>query len=301
MEAWREELYLKHSAKGTTWDEHLYVKKVGKNYRYSSDYWALVNKKRRGNSRVVKRNATKRSRNKAGYQNGPGSEDSFGTYGKGNIDLLNRPQYVNEDGSISTVRSISFGTDEGEILIPTVGVDKNGKAVLWSDDEAIDHYYKTGQYLGKFKTPEEATEYAEKLHKQQEEYYGRKRKIQHDLFSDTGFMIHSAKGTSWKDHKYISKENGVYKYPKDALGAAKKLTSDHVTPGKTVDLTNAPKDKYGAYTTLPEKVKEHENKRAEQTKQSNLIFKGLEFVTWFLEMRRTDPISMYMRYKKAQE
>ena len=63
----------------------------------------------------------------------------------------------------------------------------------------------------------------------------------------------------------------------------------------------APKDEYGAYTTLPEKVKEHENKRAEQAKQSSLIFKGLEFVTSLLEMRRTDPISMYLRYKKAKE
>ena len=91
-----------------------------------------------------------------------------GKYGLGNIDLTNRPVVKNEDGSISTLRSISFKDDSGkEILIPTV---VNGKVV--SDDEAIQHYHKTGEYLGKFDTVEQANTYAEQLHKQQEKTYG---------------------------------------------------------------------------------------------------------------------------------
>jgi len=97
----------------------------------------------------------------------------IGRYGKGNIDLYSRPQYMNPDGAVSTVRSLSFGNDEGTILVPTVGLNSKGMPYLMSDDEAIDHYYKTGEYLGKFKTPQEADDYAERLHQQQGALYGK--------------------------------------------------------------------------------------------------------------------------------
>lgn len=93
--------------------------------------------------------------------------DDTSRYGRGNIDLLNRPIVKNDDGSISTVRSMSFQDKDGkEVLVPTV---LNGKIV--SDSEAINNYYKTGEYLGKFDTIEEANKYAEELHKQQEKIY----------------------------------------------------------------------------------------------------------------------------------
>lgn len=91
----------------------------------------------------------------------------------GTIDIHARPVVHNEDGSISTVASMSIGTDEGEVLIPTVADD--GSRVL-SPEEAIDQYRRTGQHLGIFETPDQATAYAEALHRQQEWEYARPQK-----------------------------------------------------------------------------------------------------------------------------
>jgi hypothetical protein len=85
----------------------------------------------------------------------------------GNIDLLNRPIVKNPDGSISTVKSVSFDTDRGVILIPTIsdeGVEMNPK-------DAMAYAMKNKKHLGIFKDRTSADKYAESLHNQQAEFY----------------------------------------------------------------------------------------------------------------------------------
>lgn len=79
---------------------------------------------------------------------------------QGTINPRNQPTVHNPDGSVSTVRTISVGTPEGEVLIPTV--HPSGRVM--TNDEAIREYRRTGHHLGIFRTPEEATAFAQQLH-----------------------------------------------------------------------------------------------------------------------------------------
>ena len=85
----------------------------------------------------------------------------------GNIDLANRPVVQNPDGSISTVRSMSFNEDGKEVLIPTVS--QNG--TIMSPQQAIDEYHRTGQHLGLFNNIADANAMARQIHNQQEQMY----------------------------------------------------------------------------------------------------------------------------------
>ena len=80
----------------------------------------------------------------------------------GNIYLNSRPR-VPVDGGYATVRSMGINDDGMETLIPTVHSD----GYIMSDAEAMQHYGKTGQHLGKFGTVDQANQYAQRLHEDQ--------------------------------------------------------------------------------------------------------------------------------------
>ncbi len=168
-------------------------------------------------SRLSERNNSYSSRTKYPYTN---------KYGKGNIDLTNRPIVKNDDGSISTVRSMSFQDEEGkEVLVPTV---VNGKIV--SDSEAINNYYRTGEYLGKFDSVEEANEYAEKLHKQQEKLYSQNSRESLKLPYDLPMANQATANMSDATPAKLAKNNAPVVSSKDSrLALARKKAWEYNT------------------------------------------------------------------------
>lgn len=104
-----------------------------------------------------------------------------GMVNQGNLDI-NTPiaMVQNEDGSVSTVRTIGVNIDGKETVIPTVHPDGH----IMTDKEAVEHFKKTGEHFGQFDTVDNAQRFARSLHDRQEEsVYLMKEKERKDKFT----------------------------------------------------------------------------------------------------------------------
>ncbi len=94
----------------------------------------------------------------------------------GNLDPYHRKIYkYPNDQEYGTTYSMSFEDEDGSnVLIPQI-VDGQ----MLTKEQAIEHYRKTGEHFGKFKTWQEADKYAEALHNSQDTYL---RQTRPDLY-----------------------------------------------------------------------------------------------------------------------
>ncbi len=138
---------------------------------YSSAVKYLQDKGVQGASGIMTETEWRR-RNRSGGTYQDYLDSQVNKYGRGNIDLTNRPIYKNPDGTISTVASYTMGIDGKHYVLPSIVRDANGNAKkLETEDDVFNHFKNTGEYLGVFDTQEEADEYAQNLHIEQEKYY----------------------------------------------------------------------------------------------------------------------------------
>jgi len=122
---------------------------------------------------------------KIGTSTGYADVKSFpGLVEKGNVDLSKRQIVDNPDGSYGTEFSMSFNDGKYEVLIPTIFDGKHH-----TEEQAIQHYRKTGEHMGKFASGDikNIEGYSERLHKRTISHNGKPyRNMQSALEASTG-------------------------------------------------------------------------------------------------------------------
>jgi hypothetical protein len=177
----------------------------------------------------------------------------------GNIDLTNRPRVRNADGSISTVRSKSYGINGKEVLLPTVSEDGR----IMSDQETLGQYKRTGRHLGIFNSPEEATKYAKQLHEDQAKLIQQDSRQQAQYPMDQRYNLQSSRrglpsapGTmninplAVPPSKITAQEPGTIKGPAEAPPFPKPVAPTSIEDrfrtvrikGKDIQVVKSPKD-----------------------------------------------------------
>lgn len=159
----------------------------------------------------------------------------------GNLNPFDRPVLHNSDGSYSTTRSMSIGTKDGEVLIPTV---VNGKQL--SNQQAIDNYRKTGQHLGIFDTPEHADAFATALHNQQ----AKRIKDGKDKFSkESGVSNPITFNEAYADYE-AAKRPGLVSHPSQIVTSVGPLDTEDPSLGmvspRASDIQPASRSNFGA-------------------------------------------------------
>lgn len=100
--------------------------------------------------------ASQQVQNQAQLDAGP---SLHGAIDHGTINPYGREIVDNHDGTSSTVRSMSYGSDGKETLVPTAY-----EGSVHSDEDSIRHAEATGENLGTYRRPEDATRAAMALH-----------------------------------------------------------------------------------------------------------------------------------------
>lgn len=81
------------------------------------------------------------------------------------------------------------------------------------------------------------------------------------------YIVHSAKGSSWKKHKYIKIVNGLYFYPDDYVGGRHVGSSKKSSKKKEESKGNKKKDSKGKTSTSKSKDEKDDKKKGLTSKK----------------------------------